>query len=59
MSAMAAFLALLLPQGAGPDVGSEAPNFIASAQGGKEKVELKKVVEKEKKPVVLVFGSKT
>jgi hypothetical protein len=43
----------------GPKVGDEAPNFKAKVIGKDEHVELKKLVEKEKKPVVLIFGSYT
>lgn len=63
MNAMLAAALLLAvqprPKGAGPDVGKEAPNFTAKVLGGDGKVELKAVVEKEKKPVVLIFGSYT
>jgi hypothetical protein len=40
-------------------VGDDAPNFKAKVIGEKTEVELKKVIEKEKKPVVLIFGSYT
>ncbi len=48
-----------------PKVGSKAPDFklktLAKKKGEKkrEDVQLFKVIEKEKKPVVLVFGSYT
>lgn len=43
----------------GPKVGDEAPNFTAKVLGEKTEVELKKVLEKEQKPIVLIFGSYT
>ena len=47
-----------------PKVGDDAPDFKAKKIGGKKKekeefVELKKLIKKEKKPVVLIFGSIT
>lgn len=47
------------PREGGPEAGQEAPNFTAKVLGSKESVELKKVLEAEKKPVVLIFGSYT
>ncbi|MHC4608599.1 MAG: hypothetical protein ACYTAF_16940 [Planctomycetota bacterium] len=54
-------------QDSGPKVGSDAPNFtatvLAKAKSRKkkepEKVELKKVIEEQMRPVVLIFGSFT
>lgn len=43
----------------GPDVGDAAPNFKATVLGGDEEVELAEVLKKERKPVVLIFGSST
>ena len=40
-------------------IGDTAPNLKAKALGQKAEVELRQVVEKEKKPVVLIFGSYT
>ncbi len=45
--------------GSGPKVGDEAPNFTAKVLGEKTEVELKKILEKEQRPVVLIFGSYT
>ena len=42
-----------------PKVGDDAPNFTAKVVGKKDTVELKKLIKKEKKPVVLIFGSST
>jgi hypothetical protein len=42
-----------------PAVGDTAPNFSAKVLGKKETIELRKLVEEEKKPVVLIFGSYT
>ncbi len=39
--------------------GDAAPDVAATLLGTKERFELKKVLEKEKKPVVLIFGSYT
>ena len=43
----------------GPKVGDKAPNFKAKVIGADEHVELKDLVKKGKKPVVLIFGSYT
>ena len=43
-------------QGAGPDVGKEAPGWKLKTQDGKTEVDLAKL---KGKPVVLVFGSYT
>lgn len=43
-------------QGAGPDVGKEAPGWKLKAQEGKSEVELAKL---RGKPVLLIFGSYT
>lgn len=64
MKATLAILAYFLaaqdrPRGTGPEVGKEAPNFTAKMLGQEGKVELKAVVDKEKKPIVLIFGSYT
>lgn len=64
MKAMLTTVALLLAsqdrfRGAGPEVGKDAPNFTAKVLGGEGKVELKAALDKEKKPVVLIFGSYT
>jgi len=40
-------------------VGDEAPNFTAKLLGTDESVELNSVLEKEQKPIVLIFGSYT
>ena len=42
-----------------PKAGDAAPNFKAKMIGKREFVELKRAVEKSKKPVVLIFGSYT
>ncbi len=47
------------PGGDGPAVGDRAPLFKARALGKKEDLELEKLLAKEKKPVVLIFGSFT
>ncbi len=43
----------------GPKVGEAAPNFKATVLGNDEEVELAEVLKKERKPVVLIFGSST
>jgi len=40
-------------------VGDVAPGFTATLLETKERVEWKKVLEKERKPVVFIFGSYT
>lgn len=64
MLAGAVALAVLLAQARkdpAPKVGDAAPDFKAWKLGGgkDEAVELRAVVEKEEKPVVLLFGSFT
>ncbi len=64
MKTMAALLALLLPaaqqrRDGDVKVGDPAPALKARSLADKSEVELKQVLEKEKKPVVLIFGSYT
>jgi cytochrome oxidase Cu insertion factor (SCO1/SenC/PrrC family) len=44
------------PQGAGPDVGKEAPGWKLKSQDGKTEVDLAKL---KGKPALLIFGSYT
>ena len=43
----------------GPKVGEKAPDFELKVLSKKDKVKLSKIVKKNKKPVVLIFGSYT
>ena len=63
MKTIALAVALLLQQGkdrpaqgAGPDVGKEAPGWKLKSQDGKTEVDLAKL---KGKPVLLIFGSYT
>lgn len=63
-AALTVAVALLVPQAAerpaGPAAGEKAPDFRATALGGRGEVfELGKAIEKGKRPIVLVFGSST
>jgi len=42
-----------------PRPGDEAPDFRATALGGRETFVLSKAIAKAKRPIVLVFGSIT
>jgi hypothetical protein len=43
----------------GPKVGDAAPNFAAKRLKQKEIIEIKDLIKKSDKPIVLIFGSYT
>ena len=57
MNALVLTCLLTILAGGAPKAGDKAPDFRATALGDKARFELSKAIEKEKRPIVLVFGS--